>query len=139
MLETVWSVIPFIISMTIFLGGRMSITTSTASRRSGDGSLCRRQAVDVEAAAQYGQREINELHVPVGRKVKLTMTTEDVLHDFSIPAFRTKTDVVPRPVYVYLVRSDQARQVSLVLRRILRSKSLRNGRLGLRHGTARLR
>jgi cytochrome c oxidase subunit 2 len=42
-----------------------------------------------------GQREINELHVPVGRKIKLTMTTEDVLHDFSIPAFRTKFDVVP--------------------------------------------
>ena len=44
---------------------------------------------------QTGQREINELHVPVGRKIKLTMTTEDVLHDFFIPAFRTKMDVVP--------------------------------------------
>lgn len=42
-----------------------------------------------------GQREINELHVPVGRKIKLTMTTEDVLHDVFIPAFRTKADVVP--------------------------------------------
>ena len=42
-----------------------------------------------------GQREINELHVPVGRKIRLTMTTEDVLHDFFIPAFRTKADVVP--------------------------------------------
>jgi cytochrome c oxidase subunit 2 len=42
-----------------------------------------------------GQREINELHIPVGTKVKLTMTTEDVLHDFSVPAFRTKMDVVP--------------------------------------------
>ncbi len=42
-----------------------------------------------------GQREINELHVPVGRRIKLTMTTEDVLHDFYIPAFRTKMDVIP--------------------------------------------
>jgi cytochrome c oxidase subunit II len=42
-----------------------------------------------------GQREINELHVPVGRKVKLIMTTEDVIHDFFVPAFRTKADVVP--------------------------------------------
>jgi cytochrome c oxidase subunit 2 len=48
-----------------------------------------------------GQREINELHVPLGRTVKLTMTTEDVLHDFSIPAFRTKADVVPGR-YTYL-------------------------------------
>jgi cytochrome c oxidase subunit 2 len=42
-----------------------------------------------------GQREINELHIPVNRKIKLTMTTEDVLHDFFVPAFRTKADVVP--------------------------------------------
>jgi cytochrome c oxidase subunit 2 len=42
-----------------------------------------------------GQREINELHVPVGRKVKLTMTTEDVIHSFYVPAFRMKTDVIP--------------------------------------------
>jgi cytochrome c oxidase subunit 2 len=42
-----------------------------------------------------GQREINELHVPVGKKIKLIMTTEDVIHDFFIPAFRTKMDVVP--------------------------------------------
>jgi cytochrome c oxidase subunit 2 len=42
-----------------------------------------------------GQREINELHVPVGRKVKLTMTTEDVIHSFFVPAFRVKMDVVP--------------------------------------------
>lgn len=42
-----------------------------------------------------GHREINELHVPVGRAVKLTMTTEDVIHSFFIPAFRMKKDVVP--------------------------------------------
>lgn len=42
-----------------------------------------------------GEREINELHVPIGRKVKLTMTTEDTLHSFYVPAFRMKMDVVP--------------------------------------------
>ncbi|MEZ5351353.1 MAG: cytochrome c oxidase subunit II [Bryobacteraceae bacterium] len=42
-----------------------------------------------------GHREINELHVPVGRAVRLTMTTEDVIHSFYIPAFRIKKDVVP--------------------------------------------
>jgi cytochrome c oxidase subunit 2 len=44
---------------------------------------------------QTGQREINELHVPVGARVKLTMTTEDVIHSFYVPAFRIKQDVVP--------------------------------------------
>jgi cytochrome c oxidase subunit 2 len=42
-----------------------------------------------------GRREINELHVPIGRPVKLIMTSEDVIHDFFVPAFRTKEDVVP--------------------------------------------
>jgi cytochrome c oxidase subunit 2 len=42
-----------------------------------------------------GEREINELHVPVNTKVKLMMTTEDVIHSLFFPAFRTKMDVVP--------------------------------------------
>jgi cytochrome c oxidase subunit II len=42
-----------------------------------------------------GPREINELHVPVNRPIKLTMTSEDVIHDFGVPAFRIKKDVVP--------------------------------------------
>src|SRR5690606_7955643 len=42
-----------------------------------------------------GKREVNELHVPVGRPVKLTMTSQDVLHDFYVPAFRVKQDVIP--------------------------------------------
>jgi cytochrome c oxidase subunit 2 len=42
-----------------------------------------------------GQREINTLHVAVGRPVRLVMTSEDVIHGFFIPAFRLKQDVVP--------------------------------------------
>ncbi len=42
-----------------------------------------------------GQREINELHIPVGRPVKLTMISQDVIHSFFVPAFRTKQDVLP--------------------------------------------
>ena len=42
-----------------------------------------------------GQREINALHVPVGRDVKLIMTSQDVIHSFFVPAFRMKQDVVP--------------------------------------------
>ncbi len=42
-----------------------------------------------------GKKEINNLHVPVGQNIKLTMTSEDVIHDFFIPAFRVKNDAVP--------------------------------------------
>ncbi|HTR42328.1 MAG TPA: cytochrome c oxidase subunit II [Pseudomonadales bacterium] len=44
---------------------------------------------------QEGNREINELHVPVNRAVKLTLASEDVIHSFYVPAFRVKQDVVP--------------------------------------------
>lgn len=42
-----------------------------------------------------GQREINTLHVPVGKKIQLLMTSQDVIHDFGIPAFRLHHDVLP--------------------------------------------
>jgi cytochrome c oxidase subunit II len=42
-----------------------------------------------------GIQEIDELHVPVGVPIKLTMTSQDVVHDFAVPAFRIKKDVLP--------------------------------------------
>lgn len=42
-----------------------------------------------------GQTEINQLHVPVNRPIKLTMSSEDVIHSFFVPAFRVKRDVLP--------------------------------------------
>ena len=42
-----------------------------------------------------GQREIDAVHVPAGRPIQLIMTSEDVIHDFSVPAFRIKYDVLP--------------------------------------------
>jgi cytochrome c oxidase subunit 2 len=44
---------------------------------------------------QGGQREINALHIPINRSIQLVMTSEDVIHDFSVPAFRIKHDVLP--------------------------------------------
>ena len=55
-----------------------------------------------------GQREINELHIPVDQAVKLTMTSEDVIHDFFVPAFRIKADVLPGRYTTDLVQADQA-------------------------------
>jgi cytochrome c oxidase subunit 2 len=42
-----------------------------------------------------GQREINQLHIPVDQNIILTMTSQDVIHDFDVPAFRIKHDVLP--------------------------------------------
>ena len=94
-LELFWSFVPFVISMTIFLGG--AVVYYNQYKIPADTMEIYVVGKQWMWKIQHptGQREINELHVPVGRKIKLTMTTEDVLHDFSIPAFRTKADVVP--------------------------------------------
>ena len=100
-LETVWSIIPFVISMTIFLGGAIVFFEQyTPPDDSMEIYVVGKQWM-WKLQHETGQREINELHVPVGHNVKLTMTTEDVLHSFFIPAFRTKADVVPGR-YTYL-------------------------------------
>ncbi len=100
-LETVWSIIPFVISMTIFLGGAIVFFNQFTPPEGAMNVYVVGKQWMWKLQHETGQREINELHIPVGRKVKLTMTTEDVLHDFSIPAFRTKADVVPGR-YTYL-------------------------------------
>ena len=94
-LETLWTIIPFIISMTMFVWGAQVYFEQYKTPAN---------AIEVYVVGKQwmwklqhatGQREINQLHVPVGRKIKLIMTSEDVIHDFFVPAFRTKADVVP--------------------------------------------
>ena len=54
-----------------------------------------------------GQKEINALHVPVNTPVELAMTSEDVIHDFSVPAFRIKHDVLPGRLETLWFRADE--------------------------------
>jgi len=94
-LEITWSVIPFLIMLTFFWWGAKIYFLNAVPPPN---------AMDVYVVAkqwmwklQYpgGQREINELHVPVGQPVRLTLASEDVIHSFFIPALRIKHDVVP--------------------------------------------
>ena len=94
-LEMLWTVIPFGIAMVMFGWGAkvfFDIYRPPAGAMEifvvGKQWMWKVQHMD-------GQREINELHVPVGRNVKLIMGSEDVIHSFYIPAFRVKADVIP--------------------------------------------
>jgi len=94
-LEMTWTVIPFIISMGIFVwGAELYFKIYRPPATASDVYVVGKQWM-WKFQHTEGQREINELHVPLGRKVKLTMTTEDVIHSFFVPAFRMKLDVVP--------------------------------------------
>lgn len=94
-LEVIWVVIPLILSMVIFLwGANVFFELSSIPAEHLDIYVVAKQWM-WKFQHQDGQREINELHVPVNRNVQLTMATEDVIHSFYVPAFRIKADVVP--------------------------------------------
>jgi cytochrome c oxidase subunit II len=94
-LEITWSIIPFLVFMVIFAWGAVVYFKGrTPPRDSTEVYVVAKQWMWKLEHAE-GQREINELHVPVGRDVKLIMTSQDVIHSFYIPAFRMKQDVLP--------------------------------------------
>jgi cytochrome c oxidase subunit 2 len=94
-LELIWTAIPFVLAMVMFFWG--ADLYFRIARPPAD-------AMDVFVVGKQwmwkvqhpeGVREINELHVPLGRPVRITLGSEDVLHDYYIPAFRVKMDAVP--------------------------------------------
>jgi cytochrome c oxidase subunit 2 len=94
-LEITWSTIPFLIFMVIFAwGASVYFKERTPPSDATEVYVVAKQWMWKLEHAE-GQREINELHVPVGRDVKMIMTSQDVIHSFFIPAFRIKQDVVP--------------------------------------------
>ena len=94
-LEVTWLVVPLLLALTMFAGGAVVYVDF------------RRPPMDTldiyvigkqwmwKSQQPTGLKEINELHVPVGRNIRLIMASEDVIHNFSVPAFRVKMDVVP--------------------------------------------
>ena len=95
LLEASWVIIPFILVMVMFAWGAVIFVNYTRPPAN---------AMEINVIGKQwmwkvqhpdGQREINELHVPVNQPVRLTMTSQDVIHDFGLPAFRIKMDVLP--------------------------------------------
>src|SRR5215831_19536032 len=94
-LELLWTLIPFGLAMIMFgWGANLYFSTSRAPSDASNLYVVGKQWM-WKIQHPEGRREINELHVPVGQAVKLTMTSEDVIHSFYVPAFRMKADVVP--------------------------------------------
>jgi cytochrome c oxidase subunit 2 len=95
LLEITWIVIPFILVMVMFAWGAVVFVNYQRPPAN---------AMEINVIGKQwmwkiehpdGQREINELHVPLGQPIKLIMTSQDVIHDFAVPVFRVKMDVVP--------------------------------------------
>jgi cytochrome c oxidase subunit 2 len=95
LLELAWSIIPFLLTVVMFV---WATALFFAQQRPPDDSI----QINVvgkrwmwKLQHMTGHREINELHVPVGKPVKLILTSEDTIHSFYVPAFRMKKDAVP--------------------------------------------
>jgi cytochrome c oxidase subunit 2 len=95
LLEVAWSVIPFLLTVVMFVWAAWLFF---AQARVPDDAI-RINVVGKrwmwKLQHMTGQREINELHVPLGKPVRLVLTSEDVIHSFFVPAFRIKKDAVP--------------------------------------------
>jgi cytochrome c oxidase subunit 2 len=94
-LELTWSVIPFGVFVAIFIWGAVIFFQERNPPRGATEIYVVAKQWMWKLEHEDGHREINSLHVPVGRDVKMIMTSQDVIHSFYVPAFRIKQDVLP--------------------------------------------
>jgi cytochrome c oxidase subunit 2 len=94
-LELTWTIIPLLLTLvTFYWGAKVYFDLSRPPDNAMEVWVVGKQWM-WKMQHMEGIREINELHVPAGRPIRLTMATEDVIHSFYVPAFRIKADVVP--------------------------------------------
>ena len=94
-LELAWTLIPLLLTLSIFLwGAKLFIAMREPPLDALEVYVVGKQWM-WEVQHAEGRRELNELHIPVGRPVKLIMTSADVIHSFFVPAFRVKQDLLP--------------------------------------------
>lgn len=94
-LEIVWTTIPLALTMVMFVwGAKLYFVMFYPPDDALEITVVAKQWM-WKVQHPEGQSEIDELHVPAGRPIKLLMTSQDVIHDFFVPAFRVKKDVLP--------------------------------------------
>jgi cytochrome c oxidase subunit II len=106
-IELTWTIVPLLIFMCFYVWGARAYFVIQRPPPN---------ALEIDVVGKQwmwkmqhpeGNREINELHLPLGRLVKLTMTSQDVIHDLYLPAFRIKQDVVPGRYTTLWVKADK--------------------------------
>jgi cytochrome c oxidase subunit II len=95
LLEISWTVIPTILGLVMFfLGAKLFIEMRTSPKNAEDIYVIGKQWM-WHLQHSNGVRENNTLHIPVGKPVRLTLISQDVLHAFYVPDFRAQIHVVP--------------------------------------------
>ena len=94
-LEATWTLIPFGLFMIMFVWGAAVYMNEAQPPRNAMEIFVVGKQWMWKLQHPEGTREIDQLHVPVGRDIRLTMISQDVIHSFFVPAFRIKQDVLP--------------------------------------------
>lgn len=94
-LEWFWTIAPMFVFLVMFLWGAKLYTSVSIPPPDAPEVFVIGKQWMWKIQQIGGQREINDLVIPVDRPIKLILTSEDVIHDFFVPAFRTKVDVIP--------------------------------------------
>ena len=94
-IEVAWTIVPAVLALVPFVwGARIYLQEAVPPADALEILVVAKQWM-WKAEQPSGQWEIDAVHVPTGRAVKLTMTSQDVIHSFYVPAFRVKADVLP--------------------------------------------
>jgi cytochrome c oxidase subunit 2 len=94
-LEITWTTIPMVIFTGLFVWGGVVYVHENRPPANATRIYIVGQQWYWDVRHENGRHEIGDLHVPVGEPVQLVMTSADVIHDYYIPNFREKYDVVP--------------------------------------------
>lgn len=94
-LEFLWSFIPFMIFMVVFVWGWVVYSGLRTMPKDALEIAVQGQKWSWTFTYKNGRSIGSEMYVPVKQDVRLVMTSSDVIHSFFLPAFRTKQDVVP--------------------------------------------
>jgi cytochrome c oxidase subunit 2 len=95
LLEATWTIIPLALFLVVFVWGALLYFRIYNPPPNAMNIYVVGKQWMWKAEHPGGQREINNLHVPMGQPIQLTMISQDVFHSFSIPDFRVKREVIP--------------------------------------------
>jgi cytochrome c oxidase subunit 2 len=94
-IEIAWAVIPLLLFLFLYAWGAVDYAALYRPEPAATPVFVVAKQWMWKAEHRNGRREVGQLHLPLGRPVRLVITSQDVIHSFFVPAFRIKQDAVP--------------------------------------------
>lgn len=95
LVEISWTVIPMLLFLVLYAWGAVDYVSLYRPDPAATPVFVVAKQWMWKAEHRNGRREVGQLHLPLGRPVRVVLTAQDVIHSFFVPAFRIKQDAVP--------------------------------------------